>query len=74
MCLEEGFGDGLKVIRFEFKEEFPRGFMVKPGGKIVASWETGDWTWDNDVKWEIGNEGHKMLKCWFSNESGTGGE
>ena len=38
--------------------------MADLGGKIVVSRESG----------ETGNEGHKMLKLWFSNDSGTGGE
>ena len=64
MCPDERDGDGLKVIKLEFKEKFLSGFMDEIGGKIVARTESE----------EIGNEGHKILKCWFSNESGTGGE
>ncbi len=64
MCLDAGDGDGLKVIKLELKEEFLSGFMDELGGKIVVRSESG----------EIGNEGHKILKCWFSNAFGTGGE
>jgi len=53
MCLSAGDGDGLKVIKLDFKVEFLSGFMDELGGKIVVRSESG----------EIGNEGHKILKC-----------